>query len=101
MTTIARYTLSPGLVAAALLVSGCQLGNQPPQTLSLQAPAPRDEVEERKDEMMRQLAHCESGGYGPSRRPVYRGPGAPLWRTAVSGQTASNHQPKAGRPHAN
>jgi len=92
MTTIARYTLSPGLVAAALLVSGCQLGNQPPQTLSLQAPAPRDEVEERKDEMMRQLAHCESGGYGPSERPIYGGRGAYLGRMQFSVQTVISYQ---------
>jgi len=92
MTTIARYTLSPGLVAAALLVSGCQLGNHPPQTLSLQAPAPRDEVEERKDEMMRQLAHCESGGYGPSERPIYGGRGAYLGRMQFSVQTVISYQ---------
>jgi hypothetical protein len=94
MTTIVRYAISPGLIAAALLVGGCQLGNQPPQTASLRAPAPRDEVEERKDEMMRQLAHCESGGYGPSERPIYGGRGAYLGRMQFTVQTVMSYQLK-------
>ena len=94
MTTIVRYAISPGLIAAALLVGGCQLGNQPPQTASLQAPQPRDEVEERKDEMMRQLAHCETGGYGPSERPIYGGRGAYLGRLQFTVQTVISYQLK-------
>ena len=94
MTTIVRYAISPGLIAAALLVGGCQLGNQPPQTASLQAPPPRDEVEERKDEMMRQLAHCETGGYGPSERPIYGGRGAYLGRMQFTVQTVMSYQLK-------
>ena len=92
MTTIVRYAISPGLIAAALLISGCQLGNQPPQTASLHAPQARDEVEERKDEMMRQLAHCETGGYGPSERPIYGGRGAYLGRMQFSVQTVMSYQ---------
>ena len=34
------------------------------------------EIEERKEEIIRQLAHCESGGSGPSDRPIYGGRGA-------------------------
>jgi hypothetical protein len=94
MTTIVRYAISPGLIAAALLVGGCQLGNQPPQTASLQAPQPRDEVEERKDEMMRQLAHCETGGSGPSERPIYGGRGAYLGRMQFTVQTVMSYQLK-------
>lgn len=33
------------------------------------------EIEERKDDLMRQLAICESGGYGDSERPIYGGGG--------------------------
>ena len=37
-------------------------------------PRPR-EIEERKDDLMRQLAICESGGHGNSERPIYGGGG--------------------------
>jgi hypothetical protein len=33
------------------------------------------EIEERKDDLMRQLAICESGGHGDSERPIYGGGG--------------------------
>lgn len=33
------------------------------------------EIEERKDDLLRQLAICESGGHGDSERPVYGGGG--------------------------
>jgi hypothetical protein len=93
MATISRTTIAPGLMAAAFLVSGCQLGQQPPQTSSLQAD-PRKEVEEHKDEVIRQLAHCESGGFGPSERPIYGGRGAYLGRMQFSAQTVISYQMK-------
>src|SRR5215813_10978464 len=92
MGTISRTTIAPGLMAAALFLGGCQLGQQPPQTSSLQADKPRDEAEERKDEMIRQLAHCESGGFGPSERPIYGGRGAYLGRMQFSVQTVISYQ---------
>src|SRR5947209_3084787 len=92
MVTFARTTIAPGFIAASFLVSGCQLGQQPPQTSSLQTEQPRNEVEERKDEMMRQLAHCESGGFGPSERPIYGGRGAYLGRMQFSVQTVMSYQ---------
>ena len=92
MGTITRYTISPGLMAAAFLVSGCQLGTQPPQTASLAPSEPRNEIEERKDEMVRQLAHCESGGYGPSEQLIYGGRGAYLGRLQFSVQTVMSYQ---------
>src|SRR5215813_2869256 len=94
MGTISRTTIAPGLMAAALFLGGCQLGQQPPQTSSLQADKPRDEAEERKDEMIRQLAHCESGGFGPSERPIYGGRGAYLGRMQFSAQTVISYQMK-------
>jgi hypothetical protein len=89
-----RNPIPPGLVMATLLVSGCQVATPPPQTASLQAEEPRDEAEERKDEMIRQLAHCESGGFGPSERPIYGGRGAYLGRMQFSIQTVIGYQLK-------
>jgi hypothetical protein len=92
MGTITRYTISPGLMAAAFLISGCQLGTQPPQTASLAPREPRNEIEDRKDEMVRQLAHCESGGSGPSEQPIYGGRGAYIGRLQFSVQTVMSYQ---------
>ena len=38
------------------------------------------EIEERKDDLMRQLAICESGGHGDSERPIYGGGGTYIGR---------------------
>ena len=94
MLTITRNTLSPGLMAAAFLLGGCQLGGQPPQTAAPATDEPRNEVEDRKNEMVRQLAHCETGGYGPSERPIYGGRGAYLGRLQFSVQTVMSYQMK-------
>ena len=96
VVTVFRFALSPSLMATAFLVSGCQLGTQPPQTAAL-APAVdlrQQEIEERKDEMIRQLAHCESGGSGPSDRPIYGGRGAFVGRLQFSLQTVISYQRK-------
>ena len=52
----------------------------------------QSEIDERKDEMMRQLAHCETGGSGPSDRPIYGGRGAYLGRFQFSVTTVINYQ---------
>src|SRR5260370_9921990 len=81
-------------MATAFLVSGCQLGTQPPQTAAI-APTVdlrQKEIEERKDEMIRQLAHCETGGSGPSERPIYGGRGAFVGRPQFSVPTVGSHQ---------
>lgn len=49
------------------------------------------EVEERKDEMMRQLAVCESGGHGASERPIYGGRGAFVGRFQFTPRTVINY----------
>jgi hypothetical protein len=54
------------LAAIAALYSHTATAVDPPQTR---------EIEERKDDLMRQLAICESGGHGDSERPVYGGGG--------------------------
>jgi len=68
------------LLAAALLVSGCQniLGGTPPTTAAFEPPVDlrQKEIDDRKEEIIRQLAHCESGGWGPSERRIYGGRGA-------------------------
>ncbi|MGD9880236.1 MAG: hypothetical protein AB7U95_08865 [Reyranella sp.] len=54
----------------------------------------KSEIDERKDEMMRQLAHCESGGSGPSERPIYGGRGVYLGRFQFSVNTVIGYQRK-------
>lgn len=44
-------------------------------------------LDERKDEVIRQLATCESGGYGPSERPIYGGRGAYVGRLQFAPRT--------------
>ena len=93
--TVFRFALSPSLIATAFLVSGCQLGTHPPQTATLAATSVdlrQQEIEERKDEMIRQLAHCESGGAGPSDRPIYGGRGAFVGRLQFTVQTVIGYQ---------
>jgi hypothetical protein len=96
VVTVLRFAFRPSLMATAFLVSGCQLGTQPPQTAAI-APTVdlrQKEIEERKDEMVRQLAHCESGGSGPSERPIYGGRGAFVGRLQFSVQTVISYQRK-------
>ena len=83
-------------MATAFLVSGCQVGTHPPQTAAIVPTVDlrQKEIEERKDEMIRQLAHCESGGSGPSDRPIYGGRGAFVGRLQFSLQTVMSYQRK-------
>lgn len=83
-------------MATVFLVSGCQLGTQPPQTAAVVPTVDlrQQEIEERKDEMIRQLAHCESGGSGPSDRPIYGGRGAFVGRLQFTISTLISYQLK-------
>ena len=85
-----------GLAAASCLVGGCQLGSQSPQTaaLALTVDARQQEIDDRKDEMVRRLAHCESGGSGNSDLKIVGGRGAYLGRLQFSVQTVINYQRK-------
>jgi len=83
--TVLRSTIAcVGLLAAAFAISGCQniLGGTPPTTAGFEPPVDlrQKEIDERKEEIIRQLAHCESGGWGPSDRPIHGGRGAYLGR---------------------
>ena len=44
------------------------------------------EIEARKDDVVRQLAECESGGSGPSDRPIYGARGAYVGRLQFTPQ---------------
>ncbi|HEY6980829.1 hypothetical protein [Reyranella sp.] len=48
-------------------------------------------VEERKDEMLRELAVCESGGSGESLQPIYGGRGAFVGRFQFTPRTVINY----------
>ena len=76
MTSL-RATALPFLVAASLGIGGCT--NAPKQDVAAVAPGltPREqEVADRKEQLLQQLATCESGSWGPSARPIYGGRGA-------------------------
>lgn len=98
IVTFLRLALHPGLAAIGLLIGGCQTVAQPPsqQTASFVAPVDLryQAIEERKDEMIRQLAVCESGGVGPSERPIIGGRGAFLGRLQFMVQTVIGYQLK-------
>jgi hypothetical protein len=69
----ALYLFPLSLVATA----GCTQTTPPP----IQALDARQlEIEARKDDVVRQLAECESGGNGQSDRPIYGGRGAYVGR---------------------
>ena len=93
--TAFRATIScAGLFVSAFLVSACQLGGTPPKTSGFEPTVDlrQKEIDERKEEIIRQLAHCESGGWGPSDRPIHGGRGAYLGRLQFSVQTVISYQ---------
>ena len=93
--TLARPTLGVAIFAViASMLGGCvtQQTRPPMDVVTLNQ---REEylrgVEERKDEVIKQLAICESGGYGPSDRPIYGGRGAYLGRLQFSTRTVISY----------
>jgi len=73
-----RAAAVPFLLAASLGVGGC-VTSKPPQVAAV-AVAPADprqqELDERKEHLLQQLATCESGSWGPQASPIYGGRGA-------------------------
>ncbi len=66
----------PFLLAASLGVGGC-VAVKPPQVAAMAPVDPRQqEIDERKENLLQQLATCESGSWGPQARPIYGGRGA-------------------------
>jgi hypothetical protein len=97
VVTALRATIAcAGLVASAFLISGCQLGGTPPTTSGFEPPVDlrQKAIDDRKEEIIRQLAHCESGGWGPSDRPIHGGRGAYLGRLQFTVQTVISYQLK-------
>jgi hypothetical protein len=91
-TTRIALALAAAVFAASL--GGCV--TQPPRpdtqaaAYSAQAAHTRM-VEERKDEVIKQLAICESGGYGPSEKPIYGGRGLYLGRLQFATRTVISY----------
>jgi len=97
VVTGTRATIAcAGLLASAFLISACQLGGTPPKTSGFEPPVDlrQREIDDRKEEIIRQLAHCESGGWGPSDRLIHGGRGAYLGRLQFTVQTVIGYQLK-------
>ena len=95
--TALRATIScAGLFVSAFLISACQLGGTPPKTSGFEPPVGlrQKAIDDRKEEIIRQLSHCESGGWGPSDRPIHGGRGAYLGRLQFTVQTVMSYQLK-------
>jgi len=96
VTAIRSSIAGLGLIAAAFTISGCQniLGGTPPTTSGFEPKVDlrQQEIDERKDEIVRQLAHCESGGSGPSDQLIHGGRGAYLGRLQFSVGTVIAYQ---------
>ncbi len=95
--TYSRTSALPALLFAALAVSACA-AKHPASTTNQAMLAAESEharaIEERKDEVVRQIAICESGGYGPSDRPIYGGRGAYLGRLQFATRTVMSYVQK-------
>jgi len=88
--TFPRTTALCALVFAALAVTACapKASKLNTNQASLAAVSERDRmIEERKDEVIRQIAICESGGYGPSDHLIYGGRGQYLGRLQFATRT--------------
>ncbi len=97
--TLARPAPVVALAAFASLLGGCVTQQQQVQPiLDFSAVSARDEyqrgIEDRKDEVIKQLAICESGGYGPSERPIYGGRGLYLGRLQFDTRTVISYVQK-------
>ncbi len=97
VVTALRATIAcVGLLASAFVISACQIGGTPPKTSGFEPPVDlrQREIDDRKEEIIRQLSHCESGGWGPSDRLIHGGRGAYLGRLQFSVQTVISYQLK-------
>ena len=80
-----RCFLRP-LPLALFAAVGCT--HAPPAPIATQAVDSRTlEIEARKDDVLRQLAECESGGNGDSHRPIYGARGAYVGRFQFAPRT--------------
>ena len=81
------------LLLVLLAIAGCTKAPSPRPALSTETRADMRvrQVEERKDEMLRELAVCESGGVGDSDQPIYGGRGAFVGRFQFTPRTVINY----------
>ncbi len=74
-TVVTSRTTILGAFAAAFALGACAAKPPPPpdpQIAARAAVSARErQIEDAQDQIIRQLAICESGGYGPSERPIY------------------------------
>lgn len=96
-----KATLPLGLLVSSLALAGCVQHNAPKAlpgpVLSVQE-AKVYYAEQRKQEILRDLATCESGGHGESDRPIVGGRGAYIGRFQFSPRTVVAYvQQKEGR----
>ena len=96
-----KATLPLGLLVSSLALAGCVQHTAskalPGPVMTIQE-AKNYAVERRKDEVLRELATCESGGHGESDRPIVGGRGAYVGRFQFSPPTVVAYvQQKEGR----
>jgi len=79
MGALARAAIALALAVALPACEQLGIGPAPTPPTVAAAPAPPDprlvEIDNRKDELLRKLAVCESGGSGISDKPIYGGRG--------------------------
>lgn len=88
--TLARPAIAVALAALTAMLGGCVTQQaRPPLDMSVFTARERYQqgIEERKNEVIKQLAICESGGYGPEDKPIYGGRGLYLGRLQFATRT--------------
>jgi hypothetical protein len=92
---VSRLVIRTTVLAALLGLGACTRPAAPPAPhYSAQAAALTQhvsEVDARKDEVLRQLAICESGGSGDSDKPIYGGRGTYAGRFQFTTRTVINY----------
>jgi hypothetical protein len=78
-----KATLPLSLLLSSLALAGCvqhTASKAMPGPVMTVGEAKMSAAEQRKDEILRELATCESGGHGDSDRPIYGGRGTYVGR---------------------
>jgi hypothetical protein len=95
--TVLAFGLS-SLALGACVQQTAQTPKSMPGPILSVAEARAAALNERKDEMMRELATCESGGAGEAERPIYGGRGAFVGRFQFMPRTVMSYvQQRDGR----
>jgi hypothetical protein len=95
--TVLAFGLS-SLALGACVPQTAQKPKQMPGPVLTIAEAKAQALDQRKDEVLRDLATCESGGHGESDRPIYGGRGSFVGRFQFSPSTVVSYvQQRDGR----